>query len=356
MLEDQIIKHTFIALLIVVGSAALGRLMKTLVDVLFRRFIDKGKTTLYNRILQVVESRVVALSILGGCSLGIREMRKGLTAENVTHHQVLDYLAVTLFIVIIVIVFHVLGRIFNATIEWYTDKVSLKNRSDITPTIVPFTTKLVNILLFFIVGMIILDHLGVNIGGLLVSLGVGSLAIALAAQETIANMIAWFVILVDQPIRIGDRIRLPSGEEGEVHQIGLRSTRIVNPDNNLVIVPNGELVKNRIVNLSMPDLSSNVVVDVNVVYGTDVSKVRGLMIGVVIGRADIQKLPEPKVVVSNLGEAGIQLKLIARTPDVTRKPGIEAELRELICRVFSDAGIEIPSVARLIQAKGSREA
>ena len=89
----------------------------------------------------------------------------------------------------------------------------------------PLTTKTVNFALTFVAIIIVLDHFGINIGSLLVSLGVGSLAVALAAQETIANMIAGFVILVDRPFRIGDRIEVGQGVVGDILAIGLRSTR-----------------------------------------------------------------------------------------------------------------------------------
>src|ERR1051326_1456731 len=342
MLDDPLYRHTFIAVVVILGSAIAGRLLKSLIEIVFRKLDQGGDARLNNRILEVVQSRVNVLVLVAGVSFGIREVRKGLTAENVIPHQILDYCSLVLFIVFVIILAKLLSRLIKATVEWYTEKISARNHSDISPAILPFTNKLTNILIIFIVGMILLDHLGVNIGGLFVSLGVGSLAIALAAQETIANMIAWFVILVDQPIRIGDKIRLPSGDEGEVYQIGLRSTRILNPDNNLIIVPNGELVKNRILNLSVPDSGTRILLEVNVAYGTSVEKARTLLLNLAGANAHIQKDPPPQVFLTNLGDAAIQLRLVARTPDFTKKFGIETELREGICKAFEESGIKIP--------------
>jgi MscS family membrane protein len=355
LFSDPILSHIAAGVLIIAGSVVVGKLLRVVVASVVRRFTRRAKTTLDEHILSDIEGKIVPLTIVAGVSLGIREVRKGLTAENVTHHQILDYLSTALFVLFILLLFHLLSRLFKSTIEWYADTVSLKNKSNIAPTVVPFTTKLVNIVLFFIVAITLLDHLGVNIGGLLVSLGVGSLAIALAAQETIANMIAWFVILVDQPVRIGDRIRLPSGEEGEVFQIGLRSTRILNLDNNLVVVPNGELVKNRIINLSAPDLSTSVIVDVNVAYGTDVEAARTLALSLVSGRADILRQPPPRVFLTNLGDLAMQLRLAARTPDVSRKFLIETDLREELYNAFRSAKIEIPQIHRVIGVKEPHE-
>ena len=342
MMEDPIYKHAFFAILYIVGSAVAGRMLKSLIEIVFRKLDQEGGTTLNNRILEVIQSKIALLVLVAGFSMGIREVRRGLTADNLIPHQILDYCSLVLFIVLVIILAKLVSRLIKATLEWYTEEISVKNRSDISPAILPFTNKLTNILIIFIVVMILLDHLGVNIGGLFVSLGVGSLAIALAAQETIANMIAWFVILVDQPIRIGDRIRLPSGDEGEVYQIGLRSTRILNPDNNLVIVPNGELVKNRILNLSNPDFRTRIVLDVNVAYGTSVEKARSILLNLVDARAAIQKDPPPQVFLTNLGDVAMQLRLVAHTPDFTKKFEIETGLREEMVAAFREAGIEIP--------------
>ena len=98
----------------------------------------------------------------------------------------------------------------------------------------------------------VLQHFGVNVASLVVSLGVGSLAVGLAAQDTLANMFAGFTLMLDRPFRVGDRIQLASGEMGDVEAIGMRATLIKTPDDTILVVPNSLLVKERLVNLSRP--------------------------------------------------------------------------------------------------------
>ena len=106
-------------------------------------------------------------------------------------------------------------------------------------------------ILVWAIGLIItLSHLGVNINALITTLGVSSLAIALAAQDTISNIIAGFLIMVDRPFRIGDEIQLPSGEKVRVLSIGVRRSRFLNADKAIVIMPNLELSKSKIVNFT----------------------------------------------------------------------------------------------------------
>ena len=98
--------------------------------------------------------------------------------------------------------------------------------------------------------LVILPFFGVNISALVAALGVSSLAIALAAQDTIANIIAGFMIMIDRPFRIGDEIKLSSGDVVKVLDIGVRRSKFISQDEAIVIIPNLELSKSKIVNYS----------------------------------------------------------------------------------------------------------
>jgi small-conductance mechanosensitive channel len=114
------------------------------------------------------------------------------------------------------------------------------------------------------------------------ALGIGGLALSLAAQDTIANAIAGFVILVDQPFRIGDRIEIQEEHTwGDVVDIGLRTTRIRTRDNRLVIVPNSTISENQVINYSYPDPRYRIQTHVGIAYGTDIERARSLIIDTV---------------------------------------------------------------------------
>ena len=112
--------------------------------------------------------------------------------------------------------------------------------------------KLGKIFIVVLAAITLLQHFGVNVASLVVSLGVGSLAIGLAAQDTLANMFAGFTLMLDRPFRVGDRIQLATGEMGDVEAIGMRATRHPDLDETILVVPNSVLVKERVVNLSRP--------------------------------------------------------------------------------------------------------
>ncbi|HTK82971.1 MAG TPA: mechanosensitive ion channel family protein [Bacteroidota bacterium] len=331
ILENPLYNHIFIALILILGLAIMGRILKSLAEIIFKRFVSKTQTTYDDRILRVVGSYLVPTSITIGFALGIREVRKAFPADQVTQHQILDYASEAVFVLFVILVARILSRILKATLEWYIEDLASKTNRTGTSQVAFLLMKFVNILLFFIASLIVLDHVGMNVGSLLVSLGVGSLAVALAAQETISNMIGWFVILLDQPFRVGDQIRLASGDEGKVYQIGLRATRILNADNNIVVIPNGDLVKNRIVNISLPDMTTRVVIDFNVPFDSDIDVIRQTLLEVAKNDKDVIQEPAPEVLTANFGDSGILLRLVARVY-FSQRAVIESRLREAISR------------------------
>jgi small-conductance mechanosensitive channel len=120
-----------------------------------------------------------------------------------------------------------------------------------------------------------LDHFGISITAMTAALGIGGLAISLAAQDTIADAIAGILILVDQPFRIGDRIEIQEIDTwGDVVAIGLRTTRIRTRDNRLVIVPNSKIGSGTVVNYTYPDPNYRIQIEIGIGYGEDIDRVR----------------------------------------------------------------------------------
>lgn len=140
-------------------------------------------------------------------------------------------------------------KVFGIIFKWYAIDVASKTKSRLDDEFIPLFRKITNIFLWIIVILLILSNLGINIGALVATLGISSLAIALAAQDTIANIIAGFLIMVDRPFRVDDEIKLPSGEKVTVLDIGIRRSRFLNlEDNAIIIVPNLDMSKSKIIN------------------------------------------------------------------------------------------------------------
>ncbi|MBU2436131.1 MAG: mechanosensitive ion channel family protein, partial [Candidatus Omnitrophica bacterium] len=123
-----------------------------------------------------------------------------------------------------------------------------KTATRLDEALIPLLRRTLEVVILVIALLIILPLYGVNINALIAALGVISLAIALAAQDTIANIIAGFLIMVDKPFRLGDKIKLPWGEIVEVLDIGVRRSKFLSQEKAIVIVPNLDLSKSKIVN------------------------------------------------------------------------------------------------------------
>jgi len=176
---------------------------------------------------------------------------KGLIAE--TWRKNIGHAFFTLSLIIIVYWLH---RASGAFFNWYKLNIASKTKTKLDDKFIPFFAKTTNVILWIIALIILLSHFGVNINALVAALGVSSLAIALAAQDTIANLIAGFLIMIDRPFKIGDRIKLPTGEMVEVLDIGVRRSKFLSEDKAIVIVPNLDLSKKKIVNYTYSEEES----------------------------------------------------------------------------------------------------
>jgi len=140
-----------------------------------------------------------------------------------------------------------LDRIIMGLLRDYSTKVAfVESSAGVLKTVF-------RLVVFGIAALIVLDTLGISITPLIASLGVASIAIALALQGTLSNLFAGLYIMVDKPVRVGDYIKLESGDEGYVTKIGWRSARIRMLPNNMVVIPNSKLAETQIINFYLPE-------------------------------------------------------------------------------------------------------
>lgn len=153
-----------------------------------------------------------------------------------------------LIAVLILIIGFIAQRIVSAVLAWYRENIASKTTTKLDDEAIPLIRKVLKVLVWIVALLMILPLYGINISALIATLGVSSLAIALAAQDTISNIISGFMIMIDSPFKVGDKIKIPSGELVTVLDIGVRRSKFLSEDNAIIIVPNLELSKSKIVN------------------------------------------------------------------------------------------------------------
>jgi small-conductance mechanosensitive channel len=195
--------------------------------------------------------------------------------------------------------------------------------------------------------VIVLENLGIRLTAIWTTLGVGSVAVALALQETLANFFAGFYLQLDRPIRIDDYVKLDSGQEGFVQKMSWRSTRIRTLWNNTVIVPNAKLASDIITNYSMPEPGMALRIPVGVSYSADAELVERVLLEETREAAkDLPPLllqPAPMVrFMPGFGDSSLNFTLICRIATYADQYAVQDALNKRILTRFRKEGIQIP--------------
>ncbi|MFB7742740.1 mechanosensitive ion channel family protein [Streptomyces sp. NPDC056132] len=200
--------------------------------------------------------------------------------------------------------------------------------------------------------LVALESVGISIAPLLTALGVGGLAVALALQDTLANLFAGVHILASKTVQPGDYIRLSSGEEGYVVDINWRNTVVRNLSNNLVIIPNGRLARTNMTNYARPEQELTVLVQAGVGYDSDLEHVERVTLDVVDSvMADISgALPghEAAVRFHTFADSRINFTVILGVGEFSDQYRIKHEFIKRLHRRYRAEGISIPAPARTV--------
>jgi small-conductance mechanosensitive channel len=206
--------------------------------------------------------------------------------------------------------------------------------------------------------VVILGILGVSVAPLLTAMGVGGLAVALALQDTLANLFAGFHLLVEKSIRVGDYIRLESGQEGCVDDITWRTARVRTPANNMVVIPNKKLAQSVVVNYSLPQEEMGISLAVHVPYGADYDRIESLLVEEAIkAAAELPGLVEGQKpsVDFDFAESWVECSLNLSVRRFIDQAGVKSALRRRILRRLSIEGIETVFPTKTVYVKEARD-
>ncbi len=244
-------------------------------------------------------------------------------------------------------------RVAGNLVRYYGDQV---------PGALPVTTLTQNLaqLGVIILGIVVLLRaLGLEITPILTALGVGGLAVALALQDTLSNLFGGFYVAVARQVRLGDYIKLNTGEEGYVTDIGWRSTTIRGLNNNMVIVPNAKLAQAIVINYYLPEKRMGTSVQVGVGYDADPEHVERVLLEIAMdGTREIPGMladPPPAVTFDpGFGEFSLGFTLGFQVAEFANQFSVLHQLRKRILRRFREEGIEIPFPARTVYVRSGR--
>lgn len=248
-------------------------------------------------------------------------------------------------------------RLAAGLFEWYAREMTSGAEDPRLATgLVRFFQRVALIVVAVIGLIILLSHFGADITGLVATLGVGSLAFALAAQAAFEDTITGFIIMVDQPFRVGDRIEIMDLDTwGDVVDIGLRSSRINTVENRMVIVPNSVMGKSLIVNHSYPDTQYRLDTTVGVAYGTDLERARGAIVAAVEGVPGVVKGRPIEALFMAFGESSLDFRVFWWIESYEDTLHAQDRVNTAIYNALNAAGIAIPFPQRDVNHHFSAE-
>jgi MscS family membrane protein len=335
------LNDVIIAVAIVTGFIIAGKALIFVLGRVARKLTEKTETKFDDMVLGVVENPVFYLLVLWGFYIALHRLSVELGSD---FFGLADKVV---FVIAVALIVKVVYDILGVLVDWYGVRAAERGQEGVRKSILPILKKLIKVFVIISGLIVVLDHFKYNITSLVAALGVSSLAVGLAAKETLSNMISGFTLVVDRPFRVGDRIETDN-KMGDVVEIGLRSTRIRTPDNTIVVIPNSKLVDNVVTNYAYPEQSLRCSYKAGVEYGSDVVRVKEILKGAARDIPEIMEVPAPEVLFIEHGEYAMVFQLDYSIPEYSLKDAVKDKLNMLVNRRFAEAGINFAFPTRKV--------
>jgi len=224
------------------------------------------------------------------------------------------------------------------------EKFAMRTESKLDDNLLSLVHSVLKIALIVIIALYLLGVWGVEILPLLGALGIAGLAVALALQPVLANIFSGASMILDKSISKGDLVYLDSQTRGKILKVGMRSTKMLTFDNELVIVPNSKLAESIIQNVALPEPKARAVVPFAVAYGSDIDKVKKIVVEALksITKIIINKDHQPIVRFLEMADSSLKFKAYFYVPSYEDRFGAIDEANTIIYNSLRKAKIEIP--------------
>jgi small-conductance mechanosensitive channel len=343
---DIAVKQIAIPTIIVLASTAVLLMLRAIAFRFLHQWAERTET----RLDDIIIASIKKPSLLFVVAIGIHV---GLTFTGLPEKH-LGYISKILSIIIILSVTLASANLAGRLFKNYMQKTTIP---------IPTTGLAYGIVkgTILVIGfLIILSVLGISITPLITALGVGGLAVALALQDTLANLFAGIHILMEKSIRVGDFVRLETGQEGYVDDITWRTTRIRMLPNNVVVIPNSKLAQSVVTNYYLPEKRMSLLIPISVSYSSDPEQIERILVEEAKkGAADIPGLlgdPEPFArFIPGFGDSSLDFTLICQVAEFTDQYLAQHELRKRIFKRFQAEGVEIPFPHRTVYLREEKD-
>lgn len=260
------------------------------------------------------------------------------------------------FAFLIILLASIANSIVNSFLPYIERNLAAKTKTAVDNVILDLFKKFSGIIIFTIGAILALDAMGFNIMPFVAGAGVAGIAIGFAAKDTLSNLIAGVLLIIDRPFEVGDRIEVWSAPKnaatwGDVIDIGLRATKIRTTDNIVIVIPNNEIMKRDIINYTTITKEIRLRIPIGVAYDADIKKAKEIIIKTALELDWVMQKPAPKVVVRNFGDSAVDLEARIWISRPRRRMDTISHVTDRVKEVFQEEGIEIPYPKRDIYIK-----
>ncbi len=333
----------FISLAIAIGGFFIAKLIYLIFTKIFSKIASKTESQFDDLLINKLRAPFMFAAIIALIWFAI----KRLNISEATETSMWKIYTVLIAINFTWAFSRLTGGILQNVLSKYAEKGDSKINRSITEILYRTTTYTI-----WIIGILVTMHnIGIEIGTLIAGLGIGGVAIALAAQDTVKNLLGGFMLFFDRPFNIGDRIRF-GAIDGYVITIGLRSLRIRTFDDRVITIPNSQVVDNAIENVSS-ESSTRIKLTLGLTYDTTPEKME---LAMNILRALPSKIPTIKndVAVSflNYGDFSMQILFIYFIKKSADYYETQSKVNIAILQEFNTNGLEFAFPTQTIYTKG----
>ena len=333
-------KYVF-SLIIIAAFALFAYFLSLLTNTYFEKIAKHTKTKIDDLIFKYIKWPAFYLFGFYGVRLAISNLNLSSTSLLKLINSVLA-LIFSIFIL----------RVFDAVLEYWILN-NKKNQLSVREMILPLLHKVTKAVFGAIALIWILSIWGVDVTPYLAGVCIGGIVLGLALQDTFKNIFGGISLILDKTIQVGDRIKLDRGDVGIVSEVGIRSTKMLTTDNEVVYVPNGYLANSVVLNSSRPDPNVRLSIYLGIAYGTSIEAVKKVIMEVLKNTKEVLKDPQPTILFLEMGDFALKFKInfwVANWDQrfADRK---KSEVTETLYNALNKAGIEIPFPTRTIYLK-----
>jgi small-conductance mechanosensitive channel len=330
------------ALAIMVGAAILAGIVRLLLDRVFYRLSRRTRTSFDDALVDAVRAPIFWLIMFVALQLALDQLT--FLPQDWRANR-----ADLMFVLYVFVAYLFLHKLISNMLAWYSREMASHTESSLDDHALPFLRRVLLIVLAVIAVIVVLSHFDVDVSALVTTLGIASLAIALAAQATLSDTISGFGIIADRTFSIGDRIEiLELNTWGDVQDIGLRSTRILTRDNRMVIIPNSVISSSLVVNHSDPSTVYRVQTHIGIADGTDLETARNVMVEAVRSQDWVMTDKPIEALFIEYGDWALIFRVRCWIQHYVETRRIMDKLNSCLYDALHAEGIEMPSPTRTV--------